>query len=262
MVDKMPKNWKLIDKRKSNNVNYLTVFRFWTWFKRPYEEMTFLDTTSVRKLNNNIFYANIYSAYLTEKDNQTIKFFDIHEKKSTSFQSKDEIKDLTLEEIKKGFWISISEGSRLYNVLEYYEGIKPYFTINSLGKEIEVTNYILSGIYKLKDPTNKYQVYLIKTIPYSIPKEDEALIISGLRNWLTENNVLNYKLPISISQSAQYLYSQVYMYTPADVYEIDVVLNENPEKDLTIHFTFTDQYFSKQFFPDFNQPRQIVVLNE
>jgi hypothetical protein len=128
-------------------------------------------------------------------------------------------------------------------------------SLNVLGEEVDITEYIHSKKYKLVDASQSHVVNFINTEPYEITKEDELIIQEGLIEFIKNNNLSENLTDLKqLYKKANYSYSTIMHKTPVDVYETELALNKGK---LKVEFTFDWMYFNKV-----TERNKIIVLNE
>lgn len=235
-----------------------TLFKPWTWFKSPIITVMLLENGAYGKLSSQYYFAHTMTFKRGEADYEGINIVDIQNEKFASCNSLEEFRVLDEEKLKKLFWIKFTKASVIYDLSEFLKkNVKSYVTVDPLGNERDITNYITSGQYNIYEGDDKGHVFsLINSKPYSITNEDLLLVQKGLAKWYIDHpDFTTDKMTINLNQ-IKYSHSQIF-FRMTDLFSLNQKAKNNA-KDTAINIEFT---FSKLYYPDNKSENEAIFFD-
>jgi len=228
-------DWQLISKLKSK-----IFLKPWTWFKEPVTQLVFIKKKDLARMDSITMVGHIYLTSILDEESEGYEYYEIFnclENKSIIIQDLKDVKTLDLSKID---WSKEKKILSKENLFKYYcEKNKKYIMIDYRGREIDISNYIISGEYSLLN-SSKYIDTIKNNYPYLLVQNDEILIKEAISKWYNEkypNQTI--KLPIEIYKNTKYIYSRIgHFGIPDDIYMFEFIPNSFIGK-LKIQFYFT-----------------------
>lgn len=241
---KTNEGWELITKSETGDL-----IKPWTWFKIPTTNLWFVKKGDVARFDSITMVGHIYSAsYYNDKTegSEYYEVFNCSDYKSTIFHN---IEDLKTFDPNKADWYKNKTGSPGGDILEYFcSKNKKYTMLDVFGQDVDISNYIISGMYSLID-SSKYIFEIKNNYPYIPTPKDEDIIRSAIEDWLVSNYPSQvYKLPEKLYAICNYSTSLMSYGIPDDIYCCEIEPNEAIGKIL-IRFDFMRQAIPEQYSP-------------
>ena len=245
-------NWTVISREKD-----WTFIKPWTWFKKPTVAILLLEKGTYGKLNNDVYYAHTLTFRKGVSEFDNIEIVDSKNNKSTSLKSLEEFKLIDDEKLKKMFWIYYSNSSMLHSLAEFLKtNVKSYIIIDALGEEKDITNYISSGLYNVKERVDEERVLsLTNQKPYIITNDDLSLVSISLANWFKKHKEFTTIDNNLDHNQINYSHSQMF-FTITDVFSIKKIAKYN-ERDTALNFQLT---FSKLYYPNKKSENEAMLF--
>lgn len=235
--------WELITKSESGDL-----IKPWTWFKTPITGLWFAKKGDIARFDSMTMVGHIFSTNYYDDKTEGSEYYEVFnclDYKSVIFNN---LSDLKTFDPNKTDWYKISKGSPGGDLLEYFcSKNKKYTMLDVFGQEVDISNYIISGMYSLLD-SSKYIFEILNNNPYIPTQQDEEMIRTAIKDWLDENypaQICN--LPENIYTISSYKSSVMGYGIPDDVYTCEISPNEKIGKIL-IRFDFTRQVVPTQYF--------------
>jgi len=232
--------WTVISKQTD-----WTLIKPWTWFKNPIVTVMLLEDSAYGKLDSQYYFAHTVTFRMGEDDFERIDIVDIQNQKFASCTSLEEFRALDEEKLPKLFWVKFMKTSVIYDLSEFLKNnVRSYVTIDLLGAERDITNYITSGHYNIRELDNKGHVWtLINNKPYLITDADLILIQESLAKWYNDHPDFSSKNITVYPNQVNYSYSQMF-YTMTDVFSFNPkAKNNGRDTILNIELTFSKLYY-------------------
>lgn len=144
------------------------------------------------------------------------------------------------KEFEKLEWTKEEKNTPGGKILEYFcSQNKEYTMLNIWGEKVDISNYIISGLYSPKERLSNHIFEIINNNPYVPTQDDEQIIHAGISNWLVEKYPNSkFSLEKNLYRKVKYSFSQMGVFNMInDVYMIDILPNEEIGK-LTLRFDF------------------------
>ena len=251
---KTKEGWILIDSSKSGSF-----VKPWTLFITPTTNLWFIKKDEISRLDSCTMLGHIFYARNNGDGSAESESYDIYNCSEKKYYSLRSIEEINTYHSSKTIWFKIEKNSEAFNICNFLCSLnKKYTMLDVLGREVDISNYIISGRYSKVDSSN-YIFSIINNNPY-IPSElDENPIHDAIIKWLTHNYPnQNFSLPKNLYKITSYKTSFIEMYIPADIYSVEVVPNITIGK-MEFEFFFTRQGLPKEYYnPDY----KIAILNE
>jgi hypothetical protein len=212
-IDKQTKkDWILVSKAESGDI------KPWTWFKAPIKELWFAKRNELLRIDSSTMVGNIYYAsYIDDKSEGTeyLELFNSVEYGSHILDKNEDINTINYKDIK---WMKQKKGTPGGDLIDYYNSKnKKYFMSNIFGEDIDISNFIITGLYSStrgsylsNDTTSKYIVELVNNNPYKPTKKDEGIIRDGISKFLfQEHPIHSIKLDSNLFEKVKYSSSQL-----------------------------------------------------
>ncbi len=218
-----------------------------------------LENGAYGKLNSQYYFAHTMTFRRGEDGYGDIKIVDIQNQKSASCTSLEEFRALDEEKLQKLFWVKFTKTSVTYDLSEFLKkNVKNYVTIDPLGTERDITNYITSGQYKIREGDNEGHVWsLINNKPYSITESDLLLIQESLAKWYKGHPDFSSKNMTVYPNQLNYSHSQMF-YTMTDIFSFNLKAKNNG-RDTVLNIELT---FSKLYYPDNKSENEAVFFDD
>jgi len=199
--------------------------RPWTVFKQPISHMSFAKKYDVARVDENRIAGHINRI---ERDG----FETIFHESFALFNCKSNFIKLyeNLDELKSDLNTKYESNSSIESIeFDYFcsKNVgKPYLMFDGFGREIDITNYIISDLYSIIDSSDNIINRLKNNNPYKPNESDEIAIEKGFELWLNQNYNLNInKFKEKLFTITNYKYSQMGFTTPLDVYGFEISID-------------------------------------
>lgn len=254
VVAKHKDKWTVVSKQTN-----WTLIKPWTWFKNPTVTVMLIENGAYGKLNSQYYFAHTMIFRRGEDNFRGIDLVDIQNQKFASCTSLKEIRTLDEVKLQKLFWVKFTKSSVIYDLSEFLKkNIKSYVTIDPLGTERDITNYITSGQYSIREGDEMGHVWaLINNEPYSISEADLLLIQERLAQWYKDHPDFSSENMAVYPNQVNYSHSQMF-YTMTDVFAFNPKAKNNG-RDTILNIELT---FSKLYYPDKSENEAVFLDNE
>jgi len=230
-----------------------SILKPWTWFKKPITEVWFTKPSELARIDSSIIIGHIWKYMYRDKPefeqyyvlyNSLLYSSHVIENRDSLF-----IRNHAFDKLK---WTIEEPNTPGGKILEYFSSKnKYYYMINVWGKEIDISNYIITGLYSPIGSGSKCISELINNNPYIPTEKDEPIIRDGVSKWIRENypNV-NFTLEPKMFKKVKYKSSHLGIFNNIiDVYTLVIVPSIKIGR-LELEFNFSRFSVPSEYFKE------------
>lgn len=196
---KSNEDWILVTQKESGDL-----IKPWTWFKTPITSLWFAKRNDILRIDSAIIAGHVYSISRIDDKTEGAEYFELfnsEEYGSHILNKPDDLNSVKFDQIK---WTNHKKGTPGGDLIDYFSSKnKKYTMVSIFGEEVDVSNYIITGMYSSKDTVSQYIFELTNNNPYRPTIKDEKILQEGLKKWLFHKFPL---APISLDSN---LYNKV-----------------------------------------------------